>query len=793
MKYRNLVLILFIAFAGVLGIYGQNLTLPDGSALSASTSSVYDGNTAATAITSGAISGGTVTDTVIVKIEGDLHVEKANGTSELKVNEHCILIITGDLFVGSNKGNGKLTLDGVLVVYGSVLIDAANTAIASVESSGTFAVGGSYTSIGDKETETNNGNVYLSDEGDGSGFGGTGTNGDLGGLIDSGILPGEILDDFVENVDGDNIPVSSWQGDEEGSETDWNNPGNWDGGIVPTKGKNVSIPTNPSGDSNPDFFPLDCSNGKYYVWNMTIQQGANLSVPINSEVMIYGDLILESGANLSIENVNDVGIGGSQITVYGDIIVPDDANIVVNSSNNNPTSLIVNGEVYKSTARTTTGNITFEWTYNNNNWWFIGHPISNATLSNSYKLIRDGGGDYALYDYVGGASPYSKLSDKVSHDFSSISPIKGYLFKVKDDNTTLTMKGQVNNNSDYSHGLLDNDWQIVANPYPSYYQLPTEDETDVNADFYHTTGTVYVTHSTSNSDKIFYVYNTLMNIRTPSGDDPVLENGIIAPGQAFYVETYSTGNVKMRAANCVHDAAKSSLKSGKVTEENILRIKLKNANNSNDEAVIALHEQGTVAYTRMDSKQRFQTNSLSYVYSVVEENKAVINALPLLADDYSQTIGVDAKAGEHQLSIDGIESLTNEYELLLEDKLTGAVTPMLNSQTVYEFTSDAGTFDDRFVLHFKVSRTEIPTDIENKEEVDNGISIYVQNDKQLFITYKGEAAEKNVEVYSMSGQLLIKQSFYQDSFNDYLNIPSGIYLVKVSDGHKEYSEKIFIP
>ncbi len=56
--------------------------------------------------------------------------------------------------------------------------------------------------------------------------------------------------------------------------TNWNNPGNWDSGIVPNTEIKVIIPTDPQ--SNPDRFPV--INGPVSCHNITVAPGATILI-----------------------------------------------------------------------------------------------------------------------------------------------------------------------------------------------------------------------------------------------------------------------------------------------------------------------------------------------------------------------------------------------------------------------------------------------------------------------------------------------------------------------------------
>jgi len=541
-----------------------------------------------------------------------------------------------------------------------------------------------------------------------------------------------LIDIISDNV-GNTGVTYNWDGSES---DDWNAAANWSSNKVPNA---------------LDVIVID-----------------NVSThPECPSVLTIQDITVKAGARFCIPQ-------GSQITILGDITVESGAELIVKNSNTSPTSFIVYGDV--------SGDITFEWTYNNTRWWFIGHPISNAQMAHYNDILTTNGGTnrYVLYD-LQDPDVFAKVS-QTSFDFSAQSPIKGYLFKVKDDNTPLVMTGTINNDDVYTK-TLQSDWQIISNPYPSYYQIPTK--RGAGSDFENTTGDIYVTVSTSNSDKVFHTYNSALGIGSPSRFD-----GIIAPGQAFYVQTKTAGDIKMRAANRVHSVT-TQLKSGTstVSEKDVLRIQIKNENGLSDEAVITFIDGEQPGFTQLDSKQRFNKNDVSYIYSVIEDNQAVINALPTGGGDISQTIGVQTKAGNHFIYIDGIDSLTVDYEIILEDKLTGVRKEMFTG-TTYEFESEEGVNDERFILHF-LKKAVVATSVD-EEKVLEGVTLYVEDGNYLNVICEMAEEDKFISIYSVSGDEVLSDIFAGRNYKQRLNLASGVYIINISDGVAVYQQKILI-
>ncbi len=679
-----------------------------------------------------------------VEIFGSL----ADDAGVLTVESGGVLIIHTNLSLTQNSSS----LDGDVVVLGNVSLK--NT---DMLGSANLVVGGTLSSPGGNLNDIT-GDVYLLDPDANPNPPAlpNGTEKDLTDLInDGGDDP--VFKDLVDDIMDSPNNIYTWDGTSEF----WDEDTNWSSNAMPDTINSVVIPDS----TTVSKIAKSHSLGIYVMWNLTLKNKAKLIIP-----------------------------SGSNVTIYGDVVIPSDASLIVESSNSEPSSFIVHGNI--------SGNISFEWSYTPLHWFFIGHPISNPQMSVYRGILTDvtnPDNKYALYDYADDGSLINRANTPADFEFNqdatSSERIRGYQLKVLNA-TTISQTGIPNNNDLYSKPVIEG-WQIIANPYPAYYQIPA-----ASTDFEGTEKTVYVSDSNTNADKAFLTFNTTTGVYSPddgdSGTYDYLQDGIIAPGQAFYIEG-TTGvvgeSIHMRKSNLVHEPVGESISlksTPKTAEENILRLKLSNEHGLTDEAVIALLPNGDVALNTQDSKQMmYSGTSYSYIYSIVEDTKAVINVLPESLDDYQQTIGVKTKAGVQELKINGIDNLTGNYELVLEDKLTGSLTTMSNS-TVYTFTAEEGEDHERFVLHFKSLETQVPTDIDDVSGSKNAVKIYIQDKSTLQVDCDWELREKTIEVFTVSGSLVLREAFEGDKYNAQLSVQPGIYIVKVSGGEYLYQQKVFV-
>ncbi len=533
------------------------------------------------------------------------------------------------------------------------------------------------------------------------------------------------------------IPAFQWEG---GISGDWFNPNNWSGTSVPGAGTDITV-------NNTGVAP--------YISNTSVAQVHNLTINHT------GGLTLQPG---------------SQMTINGNLVTND--KLFIENTNASPASLITHGTV--------TGNVSIQWVYDELRWWFIGHSISNPQMDSYRNIpISDPGNKYVLYDYEDPGT-LIKISDNSLYNFSANDELRGYQLKVLKPGTGVNHSGPLNNSAVYEKAVQTG-WQIIANPYASYYQLPTDPAG--SGDFSKTAGSVYVTVSTSNKDKVYETFNTNSGISSPG-----TFNGIIAPSQAFYIKTIESSTpgdkLYMRASNRVHDSNKSSLKSVYSSESNLLRVKISNEYDLTDEAVIALRADGDTSITRRDSEQRFMSGTdISYIYSIVGGIKTVINVLPQELNTYQQPLGVQLKEGKQEIKIEGLDQLLYNYDIVLEDKVAGVLMPM-TSQVSYEFTGEAGTFDDRFVLHF--NKIQVPTGTNDLEIGESDVNVYIQDKSTLQVICNWDAKEKTVSIFTITGQEVLNQTFEGETLTEHLTLKTGVYIVQISGAGKTYEQKVFV-
>jgi hypothetical protein len=140
-----------------------------------------------------------------------------------------------------------------------------------------------------------------------------------------------------------------------------------------------------------------------------------------------------------------------------------------------------------------------------------------------------------------------------------------------------------------------------------------------------------------------------------------------------------------------------------------------------------------------------------------------------------------------------------EEDVVLEDKFTHTFQDLKRNST-YSFTSNAGTFNNRFVLHFTLNpqtETAIETEtvgVTETEREKEGVQVYTTTGQQVkvWVTNTAEFQNATVKVYDVIGNLVERKNMTSNELSLDLDIASGIYVVEVTGTNKTFTKKVFI-
>ncbi|KAF2335534.1 Ig-like domain-containing protein [Flavobacterium daemonense] len=396
---------------------------------------------------------------------------------------------------------------------------------------------------------------------------------------------------------------------------------------------------------------------------------------------------------------------------------------------------------------------------------------------------------------------------------------KGYIIRGPDtySNTsktdfTGTFVGTPNNGDFTGEAMVGGNFYLLGNPYPSalsadLFILETTNKTLLDGTLYfwtHNTPVVLVGAYQYQTDD-YAVYNLSGGAGTaaaPSGTKPGLDtpnktipNGKIGAGQAFFVGTIASGNVKFtNSMRLSGDNNNQFFKPGKTAktaaiEKHRVWLNMTNDGGAFKQLLVAYVDGATNNYDRLFDGKTFDGNKFLDFYSINDNENLAIQGRGLPFNDADQVpLGYRTTiAGDFTIAIDGVDGNMTTQAIYVEDKKTGTIHDLRESN--YTFTTEIGTFEDRLVLRY-TNKSLGTGDFEN---VDKGITVSVK-DKAVKILSSNEVI-KEITIFDVAGKQLYDKKKVGTTELLISNLQSGnqVLLVDITleNGYKTTRKIIF--
>jgi hypothetical protein len=377
---------------------------------------------------------------------------------------------------------------------------------------------------------------------------------------------------------------------------------------------------------------------------------------------------------------------------------------------------------------------------------------------------------------------------------NSMIPAKGYIIRIPPVGSgthtqAVQFVGPANNGKQTFVAEYDNKgteiYNLIGNPYPSAISADkflAANSVDVNAPL---NGTLYFwTHNTAISNLYQYStndYATYNGTGAVAGSGGVSPTGKIAAGQSFFVESKKGGEVKfindMREIGNNNQFFRMSTKSKTTAiEKNRIWLNLTNTQGLFKQMLVGYVTGATNDFDSSFDGVSFNGNTFVDFYSVSQDKNLTIQgkALPFDRQDlvplgYSSTF-----SGSFSIAINNFDGLFADNPVFIEDKVTQVTHNLKNGP--YTFSSDIGTFNNRFVL--KYSNTTLGTGDFDKE--NNQVVVAVRN-KEIKINSFVEAIEK-VVLYDLLGKQVYEKKDVSSKELQviHLNVAQQVLIVKIT-------------
>jgi len=536
-------------------------------------------------------------------------------------------------------------------------------------------------------------------------------------------------------------------------DSDWDTPGNWSCGGVPTSSIDAYIP-------------------------LVVNQPT-----IHSTGAACNNLTIDNSAILTISAAGTLTVNGTT-TNNGTLTVDADG---TNSSNSG--SFIDNGTI------TGTGTCKFKKYFaGDGRWRYIGSPVHNTSGGILAGTVFDNlsatasTGDRLLF-----RNEYNNTWGSVLATDKLEPPLRGYTFQSYDTPAAqLAEFAGVFNTGDYSITNLTRTetihnykgYNLVTNPYPSAIRLGTY-ANHPGVTMTNLRGTVWVRDIGPYLSDNYATYNWYTAIWANASATQDLNSSEIPAMQAFWVrvKTAGTGTFELTNACRVH----SSMSFYKTTpSNNIFRLKV-SSNNLTDETVIYFNDSAQSTFENYDSEKWFSSNNNTpQIYTLTTDNsQVIINGFPVLGMDENRVVPLGFMTnvgGAFQLTATNINDFDPNIPVYLEDISLGEMQD-LRENACYSFTSCVVNTTSRFRLHYGVTITGINQQFHESNAIYSiGNNIYINT----------SAVNCQIELYDMLGKKIMSRQSEKGLNIINTDVETGIYLVKVFSGDSVKTEKVLI-
>lgn len=328
---------------------------------------------------------------------------------------------------------------------------------------------------------------------------------------------------------------------------------------------------------------------------------------------------------------------------------------------------------------------------------------------------------------------------------------KGYIFQASTSCTLSIMiekekfgklpnvRFDCNLEANASTNEQDASWNFVGNPFTSFFDL---NDMGYNAPVTRWNGSGYEAVRPGDDDYIFHPYEAFF-VQRPTGSSSI----------EFDPEHRMT---QIGSNNRKTENAKKAMKRQLNPERLLVNLAVSDGKNTDKTRVVFNQTKSNKYEMDCDAAKFESSTSAVQLYSIeAQGGKMAINERP----QGSVQIGFTAKAaGDYTISAERMDQ-----PVLLKDNLMNITYDLSNGD--YSFSSEAGTFDNRFMLLIDGGATGI-ADIAKEA----GVNIMPSTNGINLTGVDG----KTVNVYSLSGAL-----FATRTENGFLNLSKGVYIVEV--------------
>ena len=430
---------------------------------------------------------------------------------------------------------------------------------------------------------------------------------------------------------------------------------------------------------------------------------------------------------------------------------------------------------------TVTGNVTYKRNIafasdKLEGWHLVGSPVNGQVYNDDYvtdNSIEISGNNRAISTYNNNVSSNNWVYLQ-SEGTGTFGKATGYSIKTS-ENKNISFSGTMNTD-DVTKGITigsGTSYNLISNPFTAYINSGT------------------FLNLASNSSKLTSKTIWIWNPAAKNYDAKIASESFkIAPGQAFFVNCSTAGDVTFEEGIQNHQTTDTFLKTApnpeitlNITDGNLVRY-----------AKIYYNDNATKGFDNGFDGTSFSgtTNKFDVFTQLLAKNEGRNYQIQSLPNSNFESmvipVGLTSEAGkEIVFSMDAL-NLPNNINVFLEDRENNVFTRLDENESSYKITTTKNVNGiGRFYLHTKSS---VLSDINFRLE---NIIIYQVDNSLIRISGLNEGLA-NIKIFNLLGKQLLNNSFKSESTKDiYLpNLSKGIYIAHLTTEFGKFNKKIIL-
>jgi hypothetical protein len=498
-------------------------------------------------------------------------------------------------------------------------------------------------------------------------------------------------------------------------------------------------------------------------WSSTTTWLGNAIPASGQAITIAHNVVLDQNSSVSSLTINaskSLTINVNQsLTVTGTLTNnAGSTGLIIASDATGTGSLIHNTAGVSGTVQRYMNNA--DWTNWQDGWHFISSPVSAQSINPNFT-----GAPYDFYCWYELSSVWVNYKNtteaptwNTANDGSTNFIVgRGYMAAYDNGGTkefggTLNVADVTFTNLSYTAGASQG-YHLFGNPFSS-------------AIIWYTDWTV------TNFGGVAQIWNEAGLAYTP-----ITTGDIIPATQGFMAQVTNVSNsVTIPSAKRTHSAQAFY----KQSEYPIIKLFAKNLDDlSYQESQIRFNPASTEDYD-YEFDGEFLPGYAPLFYSSINEKNLIVNSLPSINLTTSIPFHFIKNEGDN-FSINAVLENVSETVYLLDKKTS--IDHNLSTNPVYTFTASTNDDPNRFEIHFGVVGI-------NESNNENSLNAYVYGDKLYVMNTSGKA---NIQLFDLQGRLVQSSVLNGTGLQSQsVNLPAGVYVVRVNDEKSVKSVKLVI-